>query len=80
MRAVVRCVLAVVTVAASVVAGPAGTSVAAANQPHDFAIASVLPRRGATVGVAYPVVVTFKAPSRTGTRPSAPSQSSRRPQ
>ena len=62
MRAVVRCVLAVVTVAASVVAGPAGTSVAAANQPHDFAIASVLPRRGATVGVAYPVVVTFTTP------------------
>jgi lipoprotein-anchoring transpeptidase ErfK/SrfK len=62
MRAVVRCVLAVVTVAASVVADPAGTSVAAANQPHDFAIASVLPRRGETVGVAYPVVVTFTTP------------------
>jgi lipoprotein-anchoring transpeptidase ErfK/SrfK len=62
MRAVVRCVLAVVGIAAGVAAGPAGTSLAAANLPHDAAIASVLPARGATVGVAHPVVVTFKAP------------------
>jgi len=62
MRADVRCVLAVVGVAASVVAGPTGTSMAAATQPHDFPVASVLPARGATVGVAHPVVVTFDAP------------------
>ncbi len=80
MRAVVRCVLAVVTVAASVVAGPAGTSVAAANQPHDFAIASVLPTRGATVGVAHPVVVTFRGPSRPAGRRARHRQSSRSPQ
>ena len=62
MRAVVRCVLAVIGIAASVVAGPAGVSLAAANQSHDFAIASVLPTRGEVVGVAHPVVVTFSAP------------------
>lgn len=62
MRAVVRGVLAVVGVAAGVVTGPTATSMAAANRPHDFAIASVLPARGATVGVAHPVVVTFTAP------------------
>ena len=62
MRAVVRCVLAVIWIAASVVAGPAGVSVAAANQSHNFAIASLLPTRGEVVGVAHPVVVTFSAP------------------
>ena len=62
MRTLVRCVLAVIGIAASVVAGPAGVSLAAANQSHDFAIASVLPTRGAVVGVAHPVVVTFGAP------------------
>jgi lipoprotein-anchoring transpeptidase ErfK/SrfK len=62
MRAVVRCVLAVVVIAASVVVGPAGVSLAAANQSSGFAIASVLPARGAVVGVAHPVVVTFRAP------------------
>jgi lipoprotein-anchoring transpeptidase ErfK/SrfK len=62
MRAVVRCVLAVVGIAASVVAAPTGISVAAANQSHDFAIASVLPTRGAVVGVAHPVVVKFSTP------------------
>lgn len=62
MRAVVRCVLAVVGVAASVATGPAGTGLAAANQSHDFAIASVQPTRGSVVGVAHPVVVTFSAP------------------
>jgi lipoprotein-anchoring transpeptidase ErfK/SrfK len=62
MRAVVRCVLAVVGIAGSVVAGPPGLSVAAMNQPHHFAIASVLPTRGQVVGVAHPVVVRFSAP------------------
>lgn len=62
MRAVVRCVLAVMGIAASVVAVPAGSSLAAANQSYGFAIASVLPPRGEVVGVAHPVVVTFNAP------------------
>ena len=62
MRAVVRCVLVVVGIAASVVARPAGVSLAAASQSYGFAIASVLPARGAVVGVAHPVVVTFGAP------------------
>src|SRR6516165_12279553 len=62
MRAAVRCVLAVIGIAASVVAGPAGISLAAVNQSYGFAIASVLPTRGAVVGVAHPVVVTFAAP------------------
>ncbi len=62
MRAVVRCVLAVIGIAATVVAGPTGVSLAAANQSDGFAIASVLPTRGEVVGVAHPVVVTFRAP------------------
>jgi lipoprotein-anchoring transpeptidase ErfK/SrfK len=62
MRTLVRCVLAVIGIAASVVAGPAGVSLAAANQTYGFDIASVLPTRGEVVGVAHPVVVTFRAP------------------
>lgn len=62
MRAVVRCVLAAIAVAASVVALPASSSLAAANQSPGFAIASVLPTRGEVVGVAHPVVVNFIAP------------------
>jgi lipoprotein-anchoring transpeptidase ErfK/SrfK len=49
-------------IAASVVAGPAGVSLAAANQSYGFAIASVLPTRGEVVGVAHPVMVTFGRP------------------
>ena len=62
MRAVVRCVLAVVGTAATVVAGPADVSLAAANKSYGLAIASVLPTRGEVVGVAHPVVVTLSAP------------------
>lgn len=62
MPGVVRCVLAVIVVATSVVAGPADRSAAAANQPPGNVIASVLPARGQVVGVAHPVVVTFDAP------------------
>jgi lipoprotein-anchoring transpeptidase ErfK/SrfK len=62
MRTGVRCVLAVIGVAASVVVTPAGVSLAAANQSHGFAIASVLPARGEVVGVAHPVMVRFTAP------------------
>ena len=62
MRAVVRCVLAMIGIAACVFVGPSGVSTAAANQSFGFAIASVLPTQGAVVGVAHPVVVTFGAP------------------
>ncbi|MCA2245004.1 L,D-transpeptidase [Mycobacterium sp. WUMAC-067] len=62
MRTGVRCVLALVGVATSVVVAPAGVSLAAANQSHGPAIASVSPARGEVVGVAHPVVVTFRAP------------------
>ena len=62
MRAVVRCVLVVIGIAATVVAEPAKVGLAAANQSYTPAIASVLPTRGEVVGVAHPVVVTFRAP------------------
>ncbi len=62
MRAAVRCVLTVIVIAASVVAGSAGTSQAAVNQSSGLVIASVLPTRGEVVGVAHPVLVTFSAP------------------
>ncbi|KLO26887.1 hypothetical protein ABH37_17340 [Mycobacterium haemophilum] len=62
MRAIVRCVLVVIGIAAAVVAGPVGVGLAAVNQSHGFAISSVLPAQNAVVGVAHPVVVTFGAP------------------
>ena len=67
MRALVRGVLASSGVAATVFAGPAGVGVAAvtanqANRSFGTAIASVLPTPGDVVGVAHPVVVTFRAP------------------
>lgn len=60
MRAVLRCVLAAVVVATSVVAGPAGRGAAAASQTARIAIASISPAEGQVVGIAHPVVVTFK--------------------
>jgi lipoprotein-anchoring transpeptidase ErfK/SrfK len=62
MRRVGRSVLVMVGIAAAVVAGPPGLSLAAANQTVRSAIASVLPKPGAVVGVAHPVVVTFRGP------------------
>ncbi|MDA4109710.1 L,D-transpeptidase [Mycolicibacterium holsaticum] len=62
MRGVVRCVLAAVVVATSVVVGPADTSLAAANRSLTSVITSVLPSPDQVVGVAHPVVVTFGAP------------------
>jgi lipoprotein-anchoring transpeptidase ErfK/SrfK len=62
MRAVFRSVLVLLGVGASVVVGPSGISLAATNQPNRFAIASVRPTVGQVVGVAHPVVVTFRAP------------------
>jgi lipoprotein-anchoring transpeptidase ErfK/SrfK len=51
-----------ITIAASLFAGPTGVSGAAAGPANSFAIASVLPGPGAVVGVAHPVVVAFTAP------------------
>lgn len=62
MRTVVRCVLAVVVTAASVLAGPTDVGLAA-NRSDAYAIASVLPKPGEPVGVAHPVVVTFSVPA-----------------
>jgi lipoprotein-anchoring transpeptidase ErfK/SrfK len=62
MRAVVRCVLAIAGIVATVLAGPAGVSQAASNRPGGLAIASVLPKPGDVVGVAHPLVVTFGGP------------------
>ncbi|WP_156688132.1 L,D-transpeptidase [Mycobacterium sp. Marseille-P9652] len=59
--AVIRRALAVIGIAASVAAAP-GVSQAAANRSYGFTVASVLPARGAVVGVAYPVVVRFSGP------------------
>lgn len=61
MRGVVRCVLAAIVTAASVVAGPAASS-SASSQSYRPAISSVLPAEGAVVGVAHPVVVSFATP------------------
>lgn len=65
MRAVLRRGLVMIAGAASVVAGPTGISQAIESQatrPFGFAIASLLPKPGAVVGVAHPVVVAFSAP------------------
>ena len=62
MRAVVRCVLAVIVIGATVVVGSPGVSLAAASRSSKFTIAAVLPTPGEVVGVAHPVVVTFSAP------------------
>jgi lipoprotein-anchoring transpeptidase ErfK/SrfK len=62
MRTVIRLLLVVVGLAASVVAGPASVSTAAANQANrlsGFTIASIAPSPGEIVGVAHPLVVTF---------------------
>jgi lipoprotein-anchoring transpeptidase ErfK/SrfK len=62
MRGVVRCVLVAIGITGGVAVGPAGASMAAANQSYRHAITSVLPTPGEVVGVAHPVVVTFRAP------------------
>ena len=62
MRAVVRCVLAIAGIVATVFAGPANISLAASNRAGGLAIASVLPKPGDVVGVAHPLVVTFSGP------------------
>lgn len=78
MRAGIRGAVAVIGIGASVVAGtavvnlpvPADVSLASASQSYAFPIASVLPTSTQAVGVAHPVIVTFRAPSPTGAPPS----------
>jgi lipoprotein-anchoring transpeptidase ErfK/SrfK len=62
MRAVVQSVVVVIGISASVVTGPSGISLTASHQSDTFAVASVRPSTGQVVGVAHPVVVTFRAP------------------
>src|ERR1700693_4546941 len=63
MRAVVRCVLAVMGIAACVVAGPHDIRLAAVHHPSGVAAAAAaLPPRGDWVGVARPLWVTSSAP------------------
>src|SRR5690348_12842522 len=72
MRGVVLCLVAAIGLNAIAASEPAGVSMTAANQsyksgaaahqPYEPAIASVLPTRGQVVGVAHPVVVTFSEP------------------
>ena len=62
MRTVFRSVLVAAGTAASVVAGPSGVSFAASDQSFRFPIASIGPTGGEAVGVAHPVVVTFRSP------------------
>ena len=63
MRAAIRSVVVVIGVAMTVVADPVGVRLTSARSSQDdFAIASVSPARGQLVGVAHPVVVTFRKP------------------
>lgn len=68
MRAAIRCVLTVIGIVAGLFAGPSGLSLAASTQSNQanpsfgFGIASVQPAPDQPVGVAHPVVVTFRAP------------------
>lgn len=62
MWAAVRSVLVVAGIAAEAVVAPAGVSTAALSQQQGVAVASILPAPGAVVGVAHPVVVTFRTP------------------
>jgi lipoprotein-anchoring transpeptidase ErfK/SrfK len=49
-------------IVATMFTGPAGVSGAAANESPALSIVSVLPKPGDVVGVAHPVVVTFRTP------------------
>ncbi len=62
MRTVFRSFVVVAGISASVVAGPSGISLTASHQSDSFPVASVQPSTGQVVGVAHPVVVTFRAP------------------
>ncbi|MBS4728381.1 L,D-transpeptidase [Mycobacterium sp. SM1] len=60
MYSVRRCLLVMIGIVVSVIVGPAGISLAA-GRSDNVGITSVLPTWGQAVGVAHPVVVTFRA-------------------
>lgn len=62
MRASVRSVLALVAISITVYGGTTTVDPAAASAPLNSPIESILPTRDSVVGVAHPVVVTFKRP------------------
>jgi lipoprotein-anchoring transpeptidase ErfK/SrfK len=62
MRAALRSVLVAAGTAASVVAGPSGVSLAASDQSYRFPVSSIGPTAGRPVGVAHPVIITFRSP------------------
>ena len=62
MRGFVGCIFAVLVIAAGVIVKPDDVDLTAANWSNRSAIASVQPMLGAVVGVAHPVVVTFRTP------------------
>ena len=72
MRTVFRSALVLAGTAASVVAGPSGVSLAASDQSFRFPVASVGPTTGEVVGIAHPVVITFRSPVSTEVPLSAP--------
>ncbi len=57
-----RALVAMIGIAAGVLAGPTGVSLAAAGQSPGATVVSVEPEPGDVVGVAHPVVVTFSGP------------------
>ena len=70
MRSLVRCLIAMTAVLASVLLAPAGTAAIAPSA--GAGIVAVLPRAGDVVGVAHPIVVTFTGPvtDRAATAPT----------
>ena len=62
MRAILRSVLVLLGISAFAVTGSSGVSLVATHRSSELAIASVRPSVGQVVGVAHPVVVTFRAP------------------
>jgi lipoprotein-anchoring transpeptidase ErfK/SrfK len=62
MRAVIQFFLAVLVMVACVFGGSPEIDSTAVSLPHSSNIKSILPAPGSVVGIAHPVVVTFRAP------------------
>jgi lipoprotein-anchoring transpeptidase ErfK/SrfK len=62
MRTVIHFASAAVVIVGTLAASTPGVDTAAVSLPFSSAIKSVVPTPGEVVGVAHPVVVTFKAP------------------
>lgn len=63
MRAAIRSLLVFIGITSTVIAGHAGVTLMAASRSSGYSdIAAIAPVRGAVVGVAHPVVVTFGGP------------------